>query len=96
MIAISGLPALGLASARRWMKGAARYAVPAIYAAIVIAAFVTLPANPDEVTAPMNLVNGFRIASGATMTIFWLVMGAILGLLWDRTKPHQTAKTKAL
>ena len=96
MIAISGMSALGLAFARRWMKGAARYAAPAIYAAIVVAAFFALPANPDKVTAPMDLISGFRIASGATMTIFWFVMGAILGLLWDKTKPHETAKIKAL
>ena len=96
MIAISGLSALGLAIARRWMKGAAKFAAPAAYAAIVIAAFVALPANPDAITAPTDLVNGFRVASGATMTIFWLAMGAILGVLWDRTKPHETAKVKAV
>ncbi|MEO9294138.1 MAG: CbtA family protein [Nitrososphaera sp.] len=97
MISISGLSALGLAVARRWMKGAARIAAPVtVYAAIVIAAFAALPANPDAVTAPMDLVTGFRIASGATMTMFWLVMGATLGMLWDRTKPHETAKVKAV
>lgn len=96
MIAISGLSALGLAIARRWMKGAANFAAPIAYATIVTAAFAALPANPDAITAPMDLVNGFRVASGATMTIFWLAMGAILGVLWDRTKPHETAKVKAV
>lgn len=96
MIAISGLSALGLGIARRRMKGAAKFAAPAIYAAIVIAAFVALPPNPDPITAPMDLVNGFRMASGATMTMFWLLMGAVLGVLWDRTKPHETAKVKAV
>ena len=33
--------------------------------------FVSMPSNPDEITAPMDLVNGFRIAGIATMTMFW-------------------------
>jgi hypothetical protein len=30
------------------------------------------------------------------MTMFWVLLGAILGALWDRTKPHETARIKAL
>jgi hypothetical protein len=30
------------------------------------------------------------------MTLFWVVLGAILGIAWERTKPHEAAKIKAL
>jgi predicted cobalt transporter CbtA len=97
MLTISGFAALGAALLYRKMgsKSAARKAVvPAVYAAIVIAAFFALPANPDPVNAPMDLVNGFRIASASTMAMFWVVLGAVLGMLWDKTKPHETATLK--
>ena len=61
-----------------------------------LVAFFALPANPDAINAPMDLVNSFRLASGATMTAFWVVLGAIFGALWDKTKPHETARIKAL
>lgn len=100
MLGISGAAALGSAFIYKKMgpqKSAARKAVaPAVYIAVVIAAVFALPANPDAVTAPMDLVNGFRVASASTMAMFWLVLGAVLGVLWDRTKPHETATVKAL
>jgi predicted cobalt transporter CbtA len=99
MLGISGAAALGSAFIYKKMgsKSAARKAVaPVVYVAVVIATVFALPANPDPVTAPMDLVNGFRIASASTMAMFWLVLGAVLGVLWDRTKPHETATVKAL
>lgn len=92
IIAISGLSALALALLR---KRIGRVAAPAAYAAIMAAAFAFLPPNPDEITAPMDLVTGFRLASGSTMTMFWVLQGAILGALWDRLKPHEAATIKA-
>jgi hypothetical protein len=98
MIAISGLAAVGSAIVYKKMgpKSARKAVAPAIYAAVAIAAFVALPANPDEVTAPMDLVNSFRIASAATMTVFWVLIGVILGAMWAKTKPHETTQIKAL
>lgn len=97
MIAVSGFAALGLGVAYKKMPEKSRkFLAPAIYAAIVTTAFFALPANPDAVNAPMDLVNSFRAASGATMTMFWFILGAILGVLWDRTRPHETARIKAL
>lgn len=98
MIAISGIAALGSALLYKKMgaKSARRIVAPAVYAAITIAVFVALPANPDEVTVSESLVNSFRIASGATMTMFWVLLGAILGIMWDKTRPHEAAKIKAL
>jgi predicted anti-sigma-YlaC factor YlaD len=41
-----------------------------IYAVIMITAYLALSPNPDAINAPMDLVTGFRIASGFTMSIF--------------------------
>ncbi|MGI0020279.1 MAG: CbtA family protein [Nitrososphaera sp.] len=93
ILAISGFSALGVAILSRKVK-MNRLVAPAVYGGIIAVAFVALPANPDAIAAPMDLVNSFRIASGATMTMFWVLLGAILGAFWDRTKPHETAQIK--
>ena len=66
--------------------------VPVIYVGVIATAFVILPPNPDQITASMDLVTGFRIVTGFTMSVFWGLLGLMLGALWDRTKPHETAK----
>lgn len=93
-LAVSGFSALGLAYVYRKMGSmqAKKAIVPAIYAAIMAAAFVAMPPNPDEITAPMDLVVSFRIASAFTMSLFWGLLGVILGAFWDRLKPHETAQ----
>lgn len=93
-IAISGLSALGLALLRKKLKP--KLAAPAIYAAIMAAAFVAMPPNPDAISAPMDLVISFRVVSAFTMSVFWGVLGITLGAFWDRLKPHETARVKAL
>lgn len=100
-LAISGFSALGLAFIHGKIKRRAIHSekkvvmitVPAaIYAVIMITAHLAMPQNPDAITAPMDLVSVFRIASGFTMSIFWGLLGIILGAFWDKTKPHETAK----
>jgi predicted cobalt transporter CbtA len=93
-LAISGLTALGAALLYRKLgnRQVRKALIPAIYAGIIIAAYLTMPANPDAITAPMDLVAGFRIASGFTMSIFWLLLGVILGGFWDKFKPHEIVK----
>jgi hypothetical protein len=49
---------------------------------------VLLPPNPDEITAPMDLVNGFRIVSALTVTMTWIINAIILGYLWQKFQPH--------
>jgi len=63
-----------------------------IYAVIMITAYLAMPPNPDAINAPMDLVTGFRIASGSTMSVFWGLVGIILGAFWDKTKPNERAK----
>lgn len=97
-LAISGFSALGLALLYRKMGAmqAKKAIVPATYAAIMAAAFVAMPPNPDAISAPMDLVISFRIASAFTMSVFWGLLGITLGTFWDRLKPHETAQIKAL
>jgi predicted cobalt transporter CbtA len=94
ILTISGLSALGLAFLYRKLgdKKGKQIVVPVIYIVIIAAAFMILPPNPDEITAPMDLVIGFRIASGLTMSAFWGLLGLVLGALWDKTRPHETAR----
>jgi predicted cobalt transporter CbtA len=94
LLTISGFSALGLAFLYRMLgdKKAKQIVVPVLYIGIIAAAFMILPPNPDEITAPMDLVMGFRIASGLTMSAFWGLLGLILGALWDKTRPHETAR----
>ena len=93
-LAISGLSALGLALLYRKIGKARvkKVIVPAVYAALMTGAYLAMPPNPDAINAPMDLVIGFRIASGLTMSIFWGLLGIILGAFWDKTKPHEETK----
>jgi predicted cobalt transporter CbtA len=93
-MAISGFSALGLALLYRKLgnKAAKKAIVPTVYAAIMVIAYIAMPPNPDQITAPMDLVTSFRIASGFTMSIFWGLLGIILGAFWDKLKPHESAR----
>jgi predicted cobalt transporter CbtA len=93
-IAISGFSALGLALLYRKMVAikAKKAIVPATYAAIMAVAFIATPPNPNAINAPMDLVIGFRIVSAFTMSVFWGLLGIILGAFWDKLKPHETAQ----
>lgn len=99
-LAISGFTTLGLAFLYRKLGSlvASNYrksriiVVPLIYAAVMVGAYLILPPSPDEVSAPMDLVQEFRIASVFTMSVFWGLLGLILGAMWDRVKPHETAE----
>jgi predicted cobalt transporter CbtA len=94
ILAISGLGALGSAFLYKKLghRKAKPVLIPLLYIAIIATGFTVLPPNPDENTAPMDLVMGFRLASALTMSIFWGSLGFILGILWDRTKPDEAAR----
>ena len=93
-LAISGFTALGIGLMYGKMMAiqSKKVILPVIYAVIMVASYLALPPNPDTINAPMDLVTGFRIASGFTMSIFWGLLGIILGAFWDKTKPHEKAK----
>ena len=54
------------------------------YAALIIAAFILMPENPDAISAPMTLVNEFRLMSLLGISSLWVSLGVIFGLLWNR------------
>lgn len=87
-IAISGFGAVGFYQIYKRLEKSKKIVAFIGYAAFMSVVFVAMPANPDEVTAPMNLVNGFRAMSVIAVSIFWLSAGVILGLFWERLQPH--------
>jgi len=49
------------------------------YAVFISVAFFLMPENPDKITAPIELVDGFRSASFVAVSVYWLTLGLILG-----------------
>ena len=97
-LAISGFSALGLALLYRKMGSlrTKKAIIPAAYGAIMIGAYLAMPANPDPLNAPMDLVIGFRITSAITISMFWCLLGFIFGAFWDKLKPHESARISSV
>jgi predicted cobalt transporter CbtA len=93
-VAISGFSALGLAFLYMKIRSLhiRKAIIPAAYAAMMAGAYLAMPANPDPINAPMDLVIGFRITSAITITLFWGLLGVIFGAFWDKLKPHESAR----
>lgn len=86
-IAISGLGAVGFYQLYKRLKQNAKVLAIAGYAVFIGIVFVLMPPNPDEVTAPMDLVNGFRAMSVVAVSVFWVSVAVILGGLWHKFRP---------
>ena len=95
-IAISGFGAVGFYQLSKKFEKQKKLIALIGYGVFITIAFFVMPPNPDEVTAPMELVNGFRIMSLIAVSTFWISLGIILGALWEKVKPDTTiaAKTK--
>ena len=93
----SGLIALGVSILMYNLRRISyiKYVIPIIYLGLVASIYAIFPANPDEITAPMDLVNAFRAVTFGTMVMFYLVLGAIFGIMWNKFKPHETARITA-
>jgi predicted cobalt transporter CbtA len=93
-LVISGFSALGLAFLYRKMGALniKKAIILAAYAAIISGAYLAMPANPDPINAPMDLVMGFRITSAITISMFWGLLGVIFGTFWDKLNPGETAR----
>jgi predicted cobalt transporter CbtA len=93
-LAISGFSALGLAFL--YQKVASlninKALIPSAYAAIMAGAYLAMPANPDSINAPIDLVIGFRITSAITISMFWGLLGIIFGTFWDKLNPDETTR----
>lgn len=72
-----------------------KYLVPVFYVGLVGFIYAIFPANPDAITAPMDLVNSFRMVTFSTMVMFYIVLGIIFGMMWRKYKPHETTRITA-
>ena len=87
-IAMSGLGALAFAKLYKKIPRKRKFVIPLGYFIYIVIVFFLIPQNPDKITAPTDLVNGFRMASLGTMTIYWIVNSLILGFLWKKFRPY--------
>ena len=72
-----------------------KYIIPIFYPGLLASIYAVFPVNPDDITAPMDLVNAFRVVTFGTMVMFYLVLGAIFGIMWHKFKPHGTTRITA-
>jgi len=93
-IAISGFSVIGFYQLSKKFQGRKKLVAVIGYAAFMTAMFVVMPPNPDEITAPMELVNGFRVMSVVAVSVFWLALGIILGLFWQKIQPDKPIHTQ--
>ena len=93
-IAISGLGMVGFYQLFKRLEKRKRIVAFIGYGAFISAIFVLMPDNPDEVTAPMELVNGFRITSLVSVSIFWISIAVILEAFWQKYNPDKQIQTK--
>ena len=83
-IAISGLGAFAFYKLSGKFQSNKKYLGLVGYVIFIIVVFFAMPENPDEVTAPMNLVNEFRLVSVLGVSSFWASVGFILGVFWKK------------
>lgn len=89
IIAISGFAALGFFKLYKKLKNQKKVIAFVGYAIFISLVFIMMPENPDEITAPMDLVYGFRIMSILAVSTYWISLGIILGILWNRFRPNK-------
>jgi predicted cobalt transporter CbtA len=89
-IAISGFAAVGFYQLSKKLQKKKKLIALMGYVIFISTVFIIMPENPDEITAPMNLVKEFRIMSVLGVTSFWISVGLILGLFWNRFESHKT------
>tara|TARA_Y100000590_G_scaffold160226_1_gene183701 strand:+ start:750 stop:1466 length:717 start_codon:yes stop_codon:yes gene_type:complete len=90
-IAISGLSAVGF---YQFYKKLQKRKILAFvgYAVFISIVFVAMPENPDEITAPMQLVNEFRNVSFIAVSVYWLTLGLILGGFLEKLQERLSLK----
>jgi len=88
-IAISGFGAVAFYKLSKKFKNDIKLAPLLTYGIFITIVFFLMPENPDEITAPMDLVNEFRVMSFLGVTSFWVSLGVIFGFFWNRFTPHK-------
>ena len=90
-IAISGFGAVGFYQIYKKLQSRKKSVAFVGYAIFISMVFVMMPPNPDEISAPMDLVNGFRAMSIIAVSVFWISIAAILGVFWHKFQPQTRA-----
>jgi len=93
-IAMSGVGAIGFYQLYKRLQKNKKYVTYIGYAAFIGIVFAIMPPNPDAVTAPIDLVNGFRTMSFIAVSIFWIAVGLILGIFWQKFRPEKLVQSK--
>ncbi|GKS67002.1 membrane protein [Nitrosarchaeum sp.] len=91
-IAISGFGAVGFYQLYKKLQSRKKIVVFVGYAIFISMVFVAMPPNPDEISAPLELVNGFRTMSVIAVSVFWVSVSGILGILWSKFRPDSQIK----
>ena len=91
-IAICGFGALGFYQLYKKLQTGKKIAAFVGYAIFISIVFALMPPNPDEITAPMDLVNGFRVMSVIAVSVFWISLAFFLGVFWYRFQPDAGVK----
>ena len=91
-IAISGFGVVGFYQVYKRMEKNKKFIALVGYATFIAVVFVLMPPNPDEITASMDLVNGFRAMSVVAVSVFWVSLAFILGALWHKFRPDSEAR----
>jgi hypothetical protein len=84
-IAISGFSTVGFFMLYKKLENK-KYIAFVGYTVFITTVFFIMPPSPDEITAPMDLVNNFRTMSVIAVSTFWIADAIILGLLWQKYK----------
>ena len=83
-ITISGIGVIAFYQLSKKLKNNKKFVALIGYCIFITVTFIVMPENPDKITAPMNLVNEFRIMSVLAVSSFWISIGIILGFFWHR------------
>lgn len=92
-IAISGFGALAFYKLFKKLQSNKKYLGLLGYVVFIVIAFFAMPENPDQITAPMNLVNEFRLMSILGVSSFWGSIGIILGVFWKKFENSETSSS---
>ena len=87
-IAISGFGAVGFYQMYKKLQSGKKVIAFVGYAIFISTVFVVMPPNPDEISAPIELVNQFRMMSVIAVSVFWVSVAAILGIFWHKFQPQ--------
>lgn len=92
-ITISGFGAVGFYKLSKKFEGSKKIISAIGYGVFITTVAIAMPDNPDDITAPMDLVNEFRMMSVLGVSTFWVVIPLILGSLWHKFRPDKQVQT---